>query len=293
MRVCRWACCWDSTPQWRRRSERAIVTSAIDAKPQYLLRLPGPSWWPVLAGVGTAVFFLALTVKWIIPALVGVIVAIVSILKWLWESDPEPTGKLYDIGGGIRLPDYVSGSESHSWWSIVVLMLVDGSIYACAVFSFYYLWTILPTGFPPAGLDLPLAGVSFASALCWAASAAAMWFANRMLANKQSRAFDAALAGAFVLMLVAAVLNVYALTGTNVSPQAHGYAATSYMIVTWQGVHAVLLTFMVLFTLARHLTGKLDSIRRNTFDNTQIMWYFSAAQALIGLLVIHTPRFVS
>jgi cytochrome c oxidase subunit I+III len=270
-----------------------IVTSPIDAKPQYLLRLPGPSWWPVLAGVGTAVFFLALTVKWMIPVLVGAIVAILSMLKWLWESDPAPSGKLYDIGGGIRLPDYVSGTQSHSWWSMIVLMLVDGSIYACAVFSFYYLWTILPSGFPPAGLDLPLLGASIASALCWAASAAAMWFANRMLASKQSRAFDAALLGAFVLLLIASAANVYALTGTNVSPEAHGYAATSYMLVTWQGVHAVLLTFMVLFTLARHLTGKLDSIRRNTFDNTRIMWYFSAAQALVGLIVIHTPRFVS
>ena len=66
----------------------------------------------MLAGVGTAVFFLALTVKWIIPAVTGAIVALVSILKWLWESDPAPTGKLYDIGGGIRLPDYVSGSRS-------------------------------------------------------------------------------------------------------------------------------------------------------------------------------------
>ena len=105
-----------------------IVTSAIDAEPQYLLRLPGPSWLPLLAGVGTAVFFLALTVKWCVPAAAGAQLALVSIFRWLWETDPAPSGKLYDIGGGIRLPDYVERHASHSWWAMVVLMLVDGII---------------------------------------------------------------------------------------------------------------------------------------------------------------------
>jgi cytochrome c oxidase subunit I+III len=133
-----------------------IVTSPIDARPEYLLRLPGSSWLPVLAGVGTAVFFLALTVKWMIVATAGALVALGSILKWLWESDPAPSGKLFDIGGGVNLPDYMSGSRSHSWWSMVVLMLVDGSIFACLIFSFFYLWTVTLSGFPPESLDMPL-----------------------------------------------------------------------------------------------------------------------------------------
>jgi cytochrome c oxidase subunit I+III len=275
-------------------SEReTIVTSAIDAQPQYLLRLPGPSWWPVLAGVGTAVFFLALTVKWIIPAATGAIVALVSIIKWLWESDAAPSGKQYDIGGGIRLTDYMSGAQSHSWWSIVVLMLVDASIFACAVFSFFYLWTILPSGFPPAGLDLPLVGMSLVTAVAWVMSAAAIVMADRMLARKGRSGFNLALIVALITLLIASVLNILALTETNLQPDAHGYAATAYMLVTWQAVHAVLLVFMNLFTLARHLAGKLDVVRRNTFDNTRIMWCFCAIQALVALCVIHTPRFVS
>ena len=39
-----------------------IVTSSIEAIPQYLLRLPGPGWTPVLAAVFTAACFLLLTV---------------------------------------------------------------------------------------------------------------------------------------------------------------------------------------------------------------------------------------
>src|SRR5690606_8720403 len=72
-----------------------IVTSPIDARPQYILRLPGYGWLPVLAGLGTAVFFLSLTVKLMLLAAIGGIVALVCIFKWLWQSESAPTDRLY------------------------------------------------------------------------------------------------------------------------------------------------------------------------------------------------------
>jgi cytochrome c oxidase subunit I+III len=269
-----------------------IVTSAIDAQPQYVLRLPGPSWLPVGAGVGTAVFFLALTVKWLVVAAFGALVAFVCIIKWLWQSDPPSSGRLHDIGGGIRLPDYMSGSQSHSWWSMVVLMLVDASIFACAAFAFFYLWTVSP-GFPPPGLELPLAGWSVVSAVAWIASAGAMIVANGQLARPNGIAFSAASLGALVLSWAGLLANLQALTGAGLSPSAHGFTATVYMLATWSGVHVALLTCMVLYTLARGWAGKLDAERRNTFDNTKLMVYCSAAQAVVGLCVMHAPRFAS
>jgi cytochrome c oxidase subunit I+III len=47
---------------------------------------------------------------------------------------------------------------------------------------------------------------------------------------------------------------------------------------------------MGLYTLARKWVGLLDATRRNTFDNTRIMWYYSAAQGLIALAVLAAPR---
>ncbi len=269
-----------------------IVTSAIDAEPQYLLRLPGPSWWPVLSGVGTAVFFLSLTVKWVVPAVIGVIVAIGSILKWLWESDPPPTGKLYDIGGGLRLPDYVSGKDSHSWWSMVVLMLVDGSVFASLVFAFFYLWTITLPGWPPAGLDFVALAPSVMACAAWGLSAGALWLANRSLRRGSRSLFVGQIVIGFAAMTTGFALNLQALLSTNIRPTDHSYGATMYTMLAWQGLHVTLLTLMAGYTIARSFAGYIDHARRNTFDNTRIMWYFSAAQAVIGLLVMHTPRWL-
>ena len=53
-----------------------VVTSALEAVPQYLLRLPGPGWTPLLAAVFTAAFFLILTVKLVVLASVCGVLAV-------------------------------------------------------------------------------------------------------------------------------------------------------------------------------------------------------------------------
>ena len=268
-----------------------IVTSAIDAAPQYLLRLPGPSWLPMLAGIGTAVFFLALTVKLMLVASAGAIVALVSIFRWLWQTDAAPSGRTYDIGGGVRLPDYMSGARSHSWWAMVVLMLVDGTTFACLVFAFFYLWTIAPDGWPPDGMNLPLLGSSLLAAALWAASGIAMRVANHIFTRTGARAwFDLLMLAGVAAMWAGFALNLDALRGADIRPQVHGYGATMYTMLAWQGLHVALLTLMTLYTLARRWAGLLNPAHRNTFDNTRIMGYFSVAQALVALAVLHAPR---
>jgi cytochrome c oxidase subunit I+III len=268
-----------------------IVTSAIDAEPQYLLRLPGPSWLPMLAGVGTAVFFLALTVKLTLVAAAGAIIALVTIFMWLWQTDAAPSGRTYDVGGGVRLPDYMTGVRSHSWWAMVVLMLVDGSIFVCMVFAFLYLWTIAPEAWPPGGMSLPLPSSSLLSAALWLASGIALRFASRaFMATGARRTFDVLMLAAICAMWAGFALNLEALRGAGIRPTAHGYGATAYTLLAWQGLHAALLTLMTTYTLARRWAGLLNPTHRNSFDNTRIMGYYCAVQALVALAVLHAPR---
>ena len=47
------------------------------------------------------------------------------------------------------------------------------------------------------------------------------------------------------------------------------------------------------YTIARWLAGKLDGVRRATFDNTMLFWHYTVAQGLIGLLLTHGfPRVI-
>jgi cytochrome c oxidase subunit I+III len=173
---------------------------------------------------------------------------------------------------------------------VVVLMLVDGSIFACLIFSFLYLWTVTLSGFPPGSLDMPPIGSSVAAVISWIVVAGSLFAANRVLAVSQRRMVSIALLGALVATWLALGGSLYALLGTNLRPQLHGYASTAYTMVAWQGLHAVLMALMVGFTVARLSLGIIDSVRRNVFDNTSIMGYDCAGHGLIALLVMHAPR---
>lgn len=267
-----------------------LVTSAIDARPEYVLKLPGPSWLPMLAGLGTAAFFLFLTVKLFVPSAIGGVVALVSIFMWLWQSEPAPSDRLYDIGGGVKLPDHMVGHRSHSWWATVVLMLVDVSIFSCLVFAYFYFWTV-SAAWPPPPFDLPGGAATLAGIAGWLLSAGALFLAHRALRGGTSRAWLSVLIVlGMVLVWGAAALTFAALSQTTVRPDQHAYGAVLYTLFAWQGLHVVLLTLMGGYTIARANAGRVSDTRRNTFDNTRLMWYYTAAQGAVACLVMHAPR---
>jgi cytochrome c oxidase subunit I+III len=280
-------------PQVATGERETLVTHPIDASPQYILRVPGPSWLPLLAGFGTAAFFLLLTVKQFVAAGIGAAIALVSLFRWLWGSDPAPGTKLHPIGDDIHLPDYASGTVSHAWWATVVLMLVDGAIFASLVFSFFYLWTVAPAGWPPVPLALPDATWSIATTVTVLMAGAAMVCANRLLRGNRTRpAFNSAHGVGLILLWGSLLCMLQSLRIVGLQPHEHSFPAVGYTLTAWQGLHVVLLTLMGGYVIARSSTGRLDAGRRVTFDTYRLLWHYSVWQGVIALAIINSPRFV-
>ncbi|RYE93270.1 MAG: hypothetical protein EOO78_27390 [Oxalobacteraceae bacterium] len=226
-------------------TRETIITSPLDARPQYLMQMPGPSWAPLLGALGTAGFFLLLTVKQVLLASAFGVLAVVMVLRWLWQTDTGPVHKPVDIGGGIRLPVYLNGPSSHSWWAMVILIMVSGSIFASLLFAYLFLWTVSPDVWPAAD-RLP--------ALAWPLASAGLLAAS----------------GALV-----------------------AYAAAVYMLISLQGFFVLIMLFMGIYTIARSLCGLLGPERRVTFENTMLFWYYTVAQGMIALALVHSfPRLV-
>ncbi len=265
-------------------ARETIVTSVVDATPQWLLRLPMPGWPPFFAAVFTAAFFLLLTVKWTLPAAICGVVAIAALLRWGWELDSAPKLPPVDIGGGLRLPVHASGPLSHTWWAMIILILVIGTTYACLVFSYLYLWAVKPELWP-AKDALPAMALPSMSAAFLAASSAAVGAANRALKRDSSVTLYAALGTAIALMLAASALELYA--HRALSPRASSYGATVQAFVAFNGLCAIAATILALYALARRVAGRLDRERRNVFDNARLLWHYVVGQNLAGLLLVH------
>lgn len=273
-----------------------LVTSAIDAKPQYVMQMPGPGWAHVLAAVFTAATFLLLTVKAVIPAIVCAVAAVASMLAWAWELDKGPAKGPVEIGAGISLPVYASGPSGHGWWAMVVLMVVGGSLYLAYLFSYLYLWTVAPQVWPVAVSDMASLGWPLLAGVCLAGAVLSFRRAGASLAEagkKNSVTPLLTLAGALLLAL-AIWMEMYGHWQAGIRPTQSSYAALIYISGILSGQLALATLIMALFTMARHYAGLLDRVRRATLENTSLLAYYTAAQALLGMVMIHGfPRMVA
>lgn len=277
---------------WR----ETIVTSPIHARPQYVIQMPGPGWPPFLAAVFTAAFFLLLTVKMVAIAVICGVLAIVFVLAWAWGLDPGPSKGMIEIAKGVRLPTYMSGPTSHSWWAMVVLMFVAGSLYLAYVFSYLFLWVVSPEVWAPAGSPAPPPiGWPVASAALLLAGSGILWLVSRKL--QQYAASRLAISAALLLSLVCLSAAFMLETGghltTGLDPGENAYGAMVYLGAVLFAQLVLALLIMGLFTLARHLAGKLDAVRRVTYDNYALLYHYTVAQSLLGLGLIHGfPRLI-
>ena len=126
----------------------------------------------------------------------------------------------------------------------------------------------------------------------WAVGGVLLWFANRALRQRRSLLFALSLVAIVALAWIALGSHYVALQGANVAPDANGYGAVLYTILAWHGLHVVVVTLAIGYTLARLWAGLMSHEHRVTFDNTRLLWYCAAAEAIVSMLVIHAPRVV-
>ena len=213
-----------------------IITSPINAEPQYLQLMPGPSAWPLAAAFFTASFFLSLTVQGYLFAAASGVIAVACTLRWLWETDRPVAQTTADIGAGITVPIAITGPSSHGWWALNTLMVVMGMIAIMAVFGYLYLFGI----HPEVWIDPPpvpqTAGIVALLALALVAS----WGSRRWLAARQAGTFAGQ--GPWIMSALAAILTAGALywdiTGwqqAGLDPVLTGHGAIVAGLLSLQG----------------------------------------------------------
>ena len=164
-------------------------------------------------------------------------------------------------------------------------MLVSGSLYGCALFSYLYLWTVSPEVWPR-GMEKE--GFVILTIVFLLTSSAAVAWANRgVTRNGDCRALWLG------LLLLLGALGFHLGAQWDVSPAQSAYGAIVWMILCIDGFFAACAILLAALALARQYAGRLDRERRVSFDNARLFWHYTVAQALAGLAMVQLfPRLV-
>jgi cytochrome c oxidase subunit I+III len=259
-----------------------IVTSPRNARPQYLAVLPGPSWLPMIAGVGTALFFFMLTLKLTLPSMLFAALTLWALYRWTWDTDRFGHHPPVPIGAGIDLPVSMAGPRSHAWWATVVLILVDITIFACIVFSYFFLWRSTEGAWP--AMPGPSAqGTTLLAMLAWLGSSLALEWGNRGLGRSgRYRAWIvAAIAASLAFGAAALILGFKPTVTADVDPEASAYGAIVWTLLGYQAFHTLALLLLATFVLARLAARLLDQQRRAAWDSLRLLWHYGAVQGML------------
>ncbi len=272
-----------------------LMTSPRAARPSHLLILTGDSWWPIAAAAGTAGFFLLLTGKMIGPAFACGVIAIVAMVIWLWETDRTPHSATVNAADNRPpLPVSAVGMRTHSWWAVVILLIVDATI--CASFAFAHVHVSLMSEVcPPVGARLPDLLFDTASVVAWLGSALLMETVRRWNVARTSTwgktMFGIVVALALTSAGIAFAANAWGHLDAGLEPKANAWSATVMTLVSYQGLHVVVIMLMAAYLIARFASGRLRPDARATLDNIVLFWQYTAVQGAVIVVAIQAlPR---
>ena len=262
-----------------------LVTSTMNAEPQYLLRMPKPSPWHVWAALFTAAFFLLLTIQAYAASAVSGVLAIWSIFQWCWLMDRPIEQPKVDIGGGIVVPSYSSGMRSHGWWAMCITLIVGGMVALLAGFAYVFLWSSRPDlWLPPPKDSLALILVLFAGAALLA------WSGVRVLPRGGPRAPAAStfmLVAAVVLLAAAWGLDLRGWAGAGLQPSQSPQGAAVAALLSWQGLFVAASVIMGFYALLRLAWRYVRASQPATFEVIGLFIAYAAGQ---GAFIAALPR---
>jgi cytochrome c oxidase subunit I+III len=282
-----------------------IVTGWKDAGPRYLLVLAGDSWWPLVAALGTAGYFLLLVVKWTVSAWLCGALAVGAVMAWVWQTDRIPAMAKARVAEGLQLPVGERGSKGHSWWACVIMVVVDGCIFSSFAFTYIHLSMKLDVC-PPPGASLPAVSWAWLSSGLWVAAAGMVALACRPRRlgravqageDGHARVGDMAAQRGLRLLVLAALACTLAAMGcelagqmlANLSPRRDAWSASVAVLAGYQALHVALLALAAPYLCVRSWSGHLTAASRATLNNVALVWYYTAAQ---GVLAAWLPRMV-
>ena len=242
--------------------------------PMQIVRLPHPTWVPLISAFGLALGFGATLASayWLVA--VGFAIALMGITAWVWE--PSDSGVLRDSGlRGLRLPVNVVDPRSHLHIAVVGTMLISSALFASLLFAGLYLWNTQPhwaETTPPA--EPLMAGLALVASLAvlllgWASKRAAFGAkVTPVIAIDLGLAVSAAALGTLLFFSI-----------RTVDPYGSAYAAVGWSLFAFVAGY---LAVMIYWSLINALRKAVGAVKPGQMLPNLLIGTFARVVAIMG-----------
>ena len=248
---------------------------------EQVVRLPGPTYLPLISALATGVFFLAVLLKFYGLAVVGSVAAIGTLLLWTRDWGDRVDRGPIPIGHGKHVPSQYESDAAPSRWAMALTLAGDAAAYGSLAFGLLFLWVVAPNWPPPELLRAtPAALATVIVGLLGASLAGRRAVDPIRLADWRQRE---------IWLLVTAVAQVLALIGLILmmaavpAPHRHAYGAATVALLGYIALHAGVGVILALYGIWRSRSGYVSAARSH---DLRIGTAWHGYTAVIGFLTL-------
>jgi hypothetical protein len=282
---------------WRGRRE-IIRTSVLDARPEAIVSLPGPSYWPLISTIALTLAIIGVLVNWVLLAAAGAVALVVSFVAWGESNrraverdehgaiDVDTDGEVDDGDHGRHARAAATTTFARNtapsttamsmgvWLAVGVIGVLTGGL----AYAYYYLrlgasaWPL--DGSSPSGLGGPL----LAAGLVVVALASAVSIDRGAVRGLV----------AWLALAAAVVVHLVALAGSELAIADDAYSAAVVTLSVWSVIVACVALITRGLGLVHAIGGRSSA---SLTDGDRPIWIGACTVWLVVFVIVHlTPR---
>ncbi len=172
-----------------------------------------------------------------------------------------------------ELPTEAAGSRAPGWWGIVLLILIEITVFSVLITSYFYLRG-LAESWPPAGISPPDLLLPTINTVVLLASCVPMYLAERGIRQGNQGSLRLWLAVSFVLGAIFLVVKVYEYSQLPYTWSSHAYGSIVFTMTGFHLAHVIAGLLKNAGVQAVAWQGFFTARRYLAIQTTALYWYF-------------------